>query len=237
MKKPFIVLLCLFTVYFSSCTSADVNRFLQGASNAALSNEEVGYGLKDALVKGISNGAEMASKENGFFQNDLIRIPLPEELRNIESTMRRFGLGSEVDRVLLTINRGAESAAMEAKPIFINAIRQLTIQDAFSILRGDQDAATQYLKKTTSERLTELFSPKIQESLDQVGATKHYSDLVNAYNTLPTSKKIDPDLNAYVTEKAINGLFELIAIEELKIRENPAERTTAIMRRVFAAQD
>ncbi|MEX2513881.1 MAG: DUF4197 domain-containing protein [Cyclobacteriaceae bacterium] len=237
MKKPFIVLASLFIVYISACTSAEVNRFIQGASNAALTNEEVGNGLKDALVKGISTGAELASKENGFLQNDLIRISLPEELRDIESTMRRFGLGSEVDRVLLTINRGAETTAMEAKPIFINAIKQLTIQDAFSILRGDQDAATQYLRKTTSERLTELFKPKIQESLDKVGATKHYSDLVNAYNALPTTQKINPDLNAYVTERAINGLFELIAIEELKIRENPAERTTAIMRRVFAAQD
>lgn len=237
MKKALIIFTCFFTVYFSSCTSAEVNRFIQGASEAALSNEDVGNGLRDALVKGISIGADLAAKENGFYGNDLIKIPLPEELRNLESTMRRFGLGGEVDRVLLTINRGAESAAREAKPIFINAIRQLTIQDAFSILKGENDAATQYLKKTTSASLTDLFQPKIQASLDQVGATKNYSDLVNAYNALPTTQKINPDLNAYVTEKAIDGLFQLIALEELKIRENPAERTTAIMRRVFAVQD
>lgn len=237
MKKALIIFTCFFAVYFSSCTSAEVNRFIQGASEAALSNEDVGNGLRDALVKGISIGADLAAKENGFYGNDLIKIPLPEELRKLESTMRRFGLGGEVDRVLLTINRGAESAAREAKPIFINAIRQLTIQDAFSILKGENDAATQYLKKTTSESLTELFQPKIQASLDQVGATKNYSDLVNAYNALPTTQKINPDLNAYVTEMAIDGLFQLIALEELKIRENPAERTTAIMRRVFAVQD
>ncbi len=237
MKKALIIFTCLFAVYFSSCTSAEVNRFIQGASEAALSNEDVGNGLRDALVKGISIGADLAAKENGYYGNDLIKIPLPEELRKLESTMRRFGLGGQVDRVLLTINRGAESAAREAKPIFINAIRQLTIQDAFSILKGENDAATQYLKKTTSESLTELFQPKIQAALDQVGATKNYSDLVNAYNALPTTQKINPDLNAYVTEKAIDGLFQLIALEELKIRENPAERTTAIMRRVFAVQD
>jgi hypothetical protein len=231
-----------FTLFFSlcaltACTSADVNRFLQGATQATLTNEDVGNGLRDALVKGISVGADLASQENGFYGNELIRILLPEDLRRLESTMRQFGLGSEVDRVLLTINRGAERAAQEAKPIFINAIRQITIQDAFSILRGDQDAATQFLKRTTSEQLIELFQPRIQESLDQVGATRHYTDLVSAYNAIPTTRKIDPDLNAYVTARAIDGLFTLIAEEEVKIRENPAERTTAIMRRVFAAQD
>jgi len=237
MKKPLIIFTCFLAIYFSACTSAEVNKFIQGASEAALSNEDVGNGLRDALVKGISTGADLAAKENGFFGNDLIQIPLPDELRKLESTMRRFGLGGEVNRVLLTLNRGAESAAREAKPLFIDAIRQLTIQDAFSILKGENDAATQYLKRSTSESLTDLFQPKIQASLDKVGATKNYSDLVNAYNALPTTQKIDPDLNAYVTKMAIDGLFKLIAIEELKIRENPAERTTAIMRRVFAAQD
>lgn len=215
------------------CTSADVNRFIQGASQDSLTNEDVGNGLRDALVKGISVGADQASKENGFFGNQLIRIALPEEMRKLESTMRKLGQGAEVDRVLLTINRGAESAASEAKPIFINAIRQLTIQDAFAVLRGDQDAATQFLRRTTSGELTQLFEPKVQESLNEVGATRHYTDLVNAYNAIPLTRKINPDLNAYVTEMAISGLFKLIAVEELKIRENPAERTTAIMRRVF----
>lgn len=237
MKKilAYLFLTCGITAW--SCTSADLNRFIQGASQASLTNEDVGNGLRDALVKGISVGADKASKEDGFFRNELIRIALPEELRNLESTMRQFGLGSEVDRVLLTINRGAENAAREAKPIFISAIRQLTIQDAFAILRGDQDAATQFLQRTTSAQLTELFQPKVQESLNQVGATRHYTDLVNAYNAIPTTRKINPDLNAYVTEMAINGLFKLIAEEELKIRENPAERTTAIMRRVFGSID
>ncbi|WP_209332302.1 DUF4197 domain-containing protein [Lunatimonas salinarum] len=231
----YLFLVGAFTAW--SCTSADVNRFIQGASQATLTNEDVGDGLRDALVKGISEGADKASLENGFFGNELIRIALPEELTKLEATLRQFGLGAEVDRVLLTINRGAESAAKEAKPIFINAIRQLTIQDAFAILRGEQDAATQFLRRTTSAQLTELFQPKVQESLNQVGATRHYTDLVNAYNAIPTTRKINPDLNAYVTEMAIDGLFKLIAEEEQKIRANPAERTTAIMRRVFSAVD
>jgi hypothetical protein len=237
MEKLFAYLCLVTGIALFGCSGADVNRFIQGASQATLSNDDVGNGLKDALVKGISVGADRAGVEDGFFRNELIRIALPPELRSLENTMRQVGLGSEVDRVLLTINRGAESAAKEAKPIFIGAIRQLTIQDAFSILRGDQDAATRFLQRTTSAQLTELFQPKVQESLNQVGATRHYADLVNAYNAIPTTRKINPDLNAYVTEMAIDGLFKLVAEEELKIRQNPAERTTAIMRRVFASVD
>jgi hypothetical protein len=231
------ITLYLIFITLMGCTATDLNRILQGASGAALTQEDVARGLKDALIKGISEGAENASKQDGFLKNELIRIALPEEFRRVESTMRQLGLGSEVDKVLMAINRGAENAASEARPIFINAIKQLTIQDAFSILKGSPDAATAYLEKTTTEQLTTLFRPQIQESLNKVGATRYYNDLVKTYNAIPTTKDINPDLNAYVTEKALEGLFTLIAEEEKKIRENPLERTTAIMRRVFAAQD
>ncbi|SHN01470.1 Protein of unknown function [Cyclobacterium lianum] len=222
----------------TSCTAAEVNRFIQGATEATLTEQDVSNGLKEALIKGISTGADLAAKEDGFFKNDLIRIALPADVQRVEGTLRRIGLGSEVDRVILTINRGAENAAREAKPIFIDAIRQLTVQDAWDILKGDEDAATQYLQRTSTDKLKVLFAPHVQEALDQVGATRYYGDLVNGYNSLPTtSRKLDPNLNAYVTDKAISGLFELIAREEKAIRENPAERTTALLRRVFAAQD
>src|SRR5690554_1913074 len=237
MKNLNILALAGIFILLIGCTTTDLNKVLQGASNAVLSNEDVANGLKEALVKGISVGAETASKEDGFFRNELIRIALPEEFRKVEGTMRKLGLGSEVDKVLLAINRGAENAAKEAKPIFMNAIKQLTIQDAFAILKGEDDAATQFLRRTTSEQLTSLFRPKVQESLNQVGATRYYADLVKAYNAIPSTKNINPDLNAYVTEKALDGLFTLIAHEEKNIRENPLERTTMLMRRVFAAQD
>lgn len=237
MKNLSQVLLILIFSSFFGCTASEINKILQGAGSAALTNEEVGQGLKEALIKGVSEGAEEASSQDGFFKNELIRIALPEEFRQVENTMRQFGLGAQVDRVLLAINRGAENAAAEAKPIFIQAIRQLTIQDAFAILRGGDNAATNYLQKTTSEELTRLFQPKIQESLDQVGALRHYKELVGTYNALPGTKNLNPDLNAYVTEKALDGLFLLIGEEEKRIRENPLERTTALMRRVFAAQD
>lgn len=237
MKNSKILPLIILIALLWGCTTTDLNKILQGASEASLTNEDVGKGLKEALVKGISIGADNASKQDGFFKNEIIRIALPEEFRQVEGRMRQLGLGSEVDKVLMAINRGAENAAAEAKPIFISAIRQLTIQDAFSILKGQPDAATTFLRNTTSQELTALFQPKVQESLTQVGATRYYTDLVKAYNAIPTTKKLNPDLNAYVTEKALDGLFLLIAEEEKSIRENPLERTTALMKRVFAAQD
>lgn len=225
-------------LFSGACSSADINKILQAAGQGTLTEQEVGSGLKEALIQGISNGADQASQTDGFFKNDLIRILLPEDARRVENTLRQIGLGSEVDRAMLAINRGAEKAAQEAKPIFISAIRQMTIQDAFQILKGDPNAATDYLRRTTESQLVALFQPKIQESLNEVGATKYYGDLANAYNNIPlTTRKIDPDLNAYVTNRAIDGLFTLIAEEEKNIRENPMQRTSALMRKVFAAQD
>lgn len=222
----------------SACSSADINKILQAAGQGSLTEQEVGSGLKEALIQGISKGSDQASQTDGFFKNDLIRILLPEDARRVENTLRQIGLGSEVDRAMLAINRGAEKAAIEAKPIFISAIRQMTIQDAFQILKGDPNAATDYLRRTTETQLVALFQPKIQESLNEVGATKYYGDLANAYNTVPlTTRKIDPDLNAYVTNRAIDGLFTLIAEEEKNIRENPMQRSSALMKRVFAALD
>lgn len=238
MKLVKVLIVLVATILTAGCTASEVNRFIQGASEASLTEQDVGNGLKEALIKGISTGADLASREDGFFKNDLIRIALPEDVQRVESTLRSIGFGAEVDRVLLTINRGAENAANEAKPIFIEAIRQLTVQDAWNILRGEDDAATQYLQRQTTEKLTELFEPHIQKSLEQVGATRYYGDLVSSYNNFPTtSRKLDPNLKAYVTDKAISGLFTLIAQEEKAIRENPAERTTALLRRVFAVQD
>lgn len=238
MRKSLSFSIIIFLL-LASCTAADLNRILEAAGGQGpLTQSEVSSGLKEALVQGISKGADKASVTDGFFKNELIKILLPEDARRVESTLRQIGLGSEVDRALLAINRGAEKAAIEAKPIFISAIRQLTIQDAFAILRGEPDAATAFLRRTTETQLIELFQPRIQESLNEVGATKYYSDIATTYNAIPlTNRKIDPDLNSYVTNRAIDGLFKLIAEEELNIRKDPLARTTALMRRVFGEQD
>ena len=230
----------IFFVFLYSCSSAQINKLIKDVTSGQipLSQDEVAAGLKEALEQGIVKGTDLASKTDGYFKNDLIKILLPEDAQKVEKTLRNMGLGSEVDRALLAINRGAESAAIEAKPIFVNAIKQMNIQDALGILKGEPTAATDFLKRTTNAQLVELFKPKIQASLDQVGATKYYGDLANSYNKIPlTKQKVNPDLNAYVTQKAIDGLFVLIAEEEKNIRENPLGRTSDLMKKVFAQQD
>lgn len=235
-KFSFLVLF----IFLYSCSSAQINKILKEVTSGQipLSQDEVAAGLKEALEQGIVKGTDLASKTDGYFKNDLIKILLPEDAQKVEKSLRNMGLGSEVDRALLAINRGAESAAIEAKPIFVNAIKQMNIKDALGILKGDANAATEYLKRTTNAELVELFKPKIQASLDDVGATKYYGDLANSYNKIPlTKQKVNPDLNAYVTQKAIDGLFVLIAEEEKNIRENPLGRTSDLMKKVFAQQD
>jgi hypothetical protein len=230
----------IFFFFLYSCSSAQINKLIKDVTSGQipLSQDEVAAGLKEALEQGIVKGTDLASKTDGYFKNDLIKILLPEDAQKVEKTLRNMGLGSEVDRALLAINRGAESAAIEAKPIFVNAIKQMNIQDALGILKGEPTAATDFLKRTTNAQLVELFKPKIQASLDEVGATKYYGDLANSYNKIPlTKQKVNPDLNAYVTQKAIDGLFVLIAEEEKNIRENPLGRTSDLMKKVFAQQD
>jgi hypothetical protein len=230
----------IFFVFLYSCSSAQINKLIKDVTSGQipLSQDEVASGLKEALEQGIVKGTDLASKTDGYFKNDLIKIMLPEDAQKVEKTLRNMGLGSEVDRALLAINRGAESAAIEAKPIFVNAIKQMNIQDALGILKGEPTAATDFLKRTTNAQLVELFKPKIQASLDEVGATKYYGDLANSYNKIPlTKQKVNPDLNAYVTQKAIDGLFVLIAEEEKNIRANPLGRTSDLMKKVFAQQD
>jgi len=224
-----------------ACTSAQINQTL-GEVNKAIGGEkplttnEVAEGLKEALVKGISNGSDMVSQLDGYFKNPAIKIPFPPEVKKVEDRLRQLGMGSEVDKFVMTLNRGAEDAAKEAKPIFITAIKSMTIEDAWAILKGDKDAATQYLKRTTSAQLKEKFKPVIQSSLDKVNATKYYGDLVNTYNKIPTVQKVNPDLNEYATQKAMDGLFLMIANEEKNIRENPVARTTELLKKVFGAQ-
>jgi hypothetical protein len=178
----------------------------------------------------------MASQLDGYFKNPKIKIPFPPDVKKVEDKLRQIGLGSEVDKFILTLNRGAEDAAKEAKPIFVSAIRQMTIQDAWSILRGSDNAATEYLKRTTSAQLREKFQPVIASSLSKVNATKYYSDLVTQYNRIPFVEKVNPDLNDYATTKAMDGLFLLIADEEKKIREDPVARTTELLKRFFGSK-
>jgi hypothetical protein len=224
-----------------SCTSAQLNQaisdFGKTTGDSRPTSSEVGEGLKEALLKGVSVGADKLSTVDGYFKNPEIKIPFPPDVKKVEDKLRQIGLGKEVDKFVETLNHGAEDAAKEAKPIFISAIQQMTIEDAWSILKGQQDAATQYLKRTTSDQLKGKFKPVIQNSLKKVNATKYYGDLVNTYNKIPFVEKVNPNLDDYATDLAIQGLFVMIAKEEQNIRTNPVARTTDILKRVFAYQN
>lgn len=237
-----IACLSISAVVFDACTSAqinqtlgDINKTLEGGS-VTPTTEEVAAGLKEALVKGISTGADLVSKTDGYFKNPEIKIPFPPDVKKVEERLRQIGLGNEVDKFVMTLNRGAEEAAKEAKPIFVTAIKSMTVQDAWGILRGNDDAATQYLKRTTSSALKDKFKPVIKEALNKVNATRYYGELVTRYNQLPLVQKVNPDLEDYATEKAMEGLFLMIAKEEKNIRENPLARTTELLKKVFGAK-
>ena len=201
-----------------------------------LTAEEVAQGLKEALTNGISKGADLTSKTDGYFKNPEIKIPFPPDVKKVEDRLRQMGMGGQVDKFVLSLNRGAEDAAKEAKPIFVAAIKQMTIDDAFSILKGEPDAATQFLKRTTTAQLKEKFKPVVQKSLDKVSATQYYGDLVGTYNKIPLVQKVNPDLNEYATDLAIQGLFIMIAKEEKNIRQDPLARTSDLLKKVFGSQ-
>lgn len=204
-------------------------------SGEQLSSEEVGQGLKEALTKGASNGSDLASQLDGYYKNDAIRIPFPPEVKQVEEKLRQVGMGSEVDKFIMSLNRAAEDAAKEAKPIFVSAIQQMTIQDAFAILRGEDDAATQYLNRTTSGQLHEKFKPIIQQALEKNSTSQYYHNLVTTYNQIPLVKKVNPELDDYATDKAMEGIFVMVAKEEKAIRQNPSARTSEMMKKVFAS--
>lgn len=245
MKKlttsPFVLGTLLF-LGLTSCTASQIQQAVDGAMatqtgrGGPLTQNEVAMGLREALSQGITKGANQASQTDGYYKNSLIRIPFPADVQRVEKTLRSIGLGSEVDKFVMTLNRGAEDAAKSAVPIFISAIKQLTFSDVWNILRGEEDAATQFLKRTTTSQLTQAFRPVIKNSLDKVNATRYYTDLVNRYNKIPLVQKANPDLESYATQKAIDGLFTLVAQEEANIRENPVARTTELLRRVFGSK-
>lgn len=198
-----------------------------------LSENDIANGLKEALKVGIDNGSSEASRTDGYLRNEFIKILFPPDAQKVEETLRRIGLGNEVDRFIMSLNRAAEDAAKKSKPIFVKAITSMTITDAVGILKGPDDAATAYLKRTTNGELYDTFFPVVDSTLNLNQATRYYADLVNTYNKVPFVQKVNPDLKQYATQKAMDGLYFLIAQEEKKIRENPAARVSEILRRVF----
>lgn len=240
MKKT-IFLVGVALVGNSFLSTAQIPNIKKGIEKAAsvtkptagLSEEEVGKGLKEALNQGIEKGVNQLSKPDGYFKDPQIKIPMPEEAKQVEEKLRKIGQGKKVDEAIESINRAAEDAASSSKDLFITAIKNLTLQDAMGILHGNDDAATNYLSKNTRAQLVEKFKPIIKASLDKVGATKHWTTVFTAYNAIPMVQKVNPDLVEYATNKAIDGLFIQIAKEELSIRKNPAARVSDLLKKVF----
>ena len=204
-------------------------------TKAGLSNEEIIAGLKEALKVGTDSSSVKLGKMNGFFANAIIKIWMPEEAKKVERTLRNFGMGSLVDKAILSMNRAAEDAAKGVGDIFWTAIKQMSIRDGLQILKGGDFAATDYLKKTTTKILTDKFRPVIETSLVKTEATKYWRDVFTAYNRF-SKTPVNTDLTAYVTEKALNGLFYNIGLEEQKIRKDPAAQVTAILKKVFGSK-
>lgn len=240
-KTTFLALVAFFLT--ANTSFAQFGKLIDKAKTAASGTTatanptEIATALKQALEIGATKSADLLSKENGFFANQAVKILFPPEALKAEATLRKLGLNKLCDDAILSFNRAAENAAIEAKPIFVTAVKNMTVKEASNILMGAKDAATTYFKQNTTDSLTKVFAPIVQKSMDKVGATQYYTDVANKYNKVPMVSKINPDLKGYVTQKAIEGLFMQIAAEELKIRESSAFRTTDLMKKVFAIAD
>ncbi|MFT5601006.1 MAG: hypothetical protein ACI9N1_001244 [Flavobacteriales bacterium] len=245
MKKSIIGICIASTIALVSCDilTSVAGEVLTGDGTTgvpALTNTEVISGLKEALTVGIKNGAGNASKEDGFLKNDLIKLPFPQDAIAVKEKALQLGLDGQVAKFEEVLNRAAESASKEAAPIFINAIKGMSIGDGFTILKGADNAATDYLRQKTTTELTSAFAPKVEEAIKSVNLTKYWEPLTKAYNTaniLGNKPDINTDLNAFVTERAIKGLFTLVESEELKIRKDPVARVSDILSKVFGSLD
>jgi len=216
-----------------SKTVQNIGQTITNSSGNKLSNDEVINGLKEALTVGTSNSTSVASKLDGFNKNPMIKIPFPKEAQQMQTTLVNVGMKKQVDAFVMTLNRAAEEAAKDAAPIFINAIKSMSITDGFTILKGSENEATKYLQDKTTAELAVKFKPVVIAALQKVQITKYWNPLSKKYNKMPMVQKVNPNLEEYVTAKAIEGLFKLVAQEESKIRKDPASRISDILKKVF----
>ncbi len=235
--KQFLLLITLFTCSFHIANAQNLDGLLKKVTGGkkgkdSLSTNEVAAGLKEALSKGVTNGTTKLSSVDGFFKDAAIKILMPPEAEKVESTLRGIGLGKQVDDAILSMNRAAEDAAKSAAPIFLDAIKQMSFADAWGILSGGDTAATGYLRSKTTASLTTAFRPVIEGALEKTGATKYWTTVFTSYNKF-SLKKVNPDLAAYVTDKALSGIFYEVAQEEKLIRKDPLAQTSDLLKKVF----
>lgn len=239
MKTFFgIALFSLFLVPAASFSQITLPKILTGKkTTTGVSENEAGQGIKEALLKGVTSAVLNLNKTDGFFGSDIYKMLLPPDAIKAEKTLRSIGMGAQVDKAILSINRGAEDAVAFAKPIFIDAVKEMTLTDALNIIKGSNNAATNYFKEKTKQKLITAFTPSVKTSLDKVDATKYYADIVTTYNKIPTTfTKVDPNLTGFVVGKAVDALFDQVAKEEANIRANPLARTSDILKKVFGGK-
>lgn len=230
------ILVLVVAIQFAGCAELQnvVNNLPSGGG---LSQDQIGNGLRQALDNGIKNQVTKLTSKDGFYRNQLVKIMLPEELQAVDKGLRKIGLSNLADEGIKVLNRAAEDAVKTATPIFVNAVKEITFNDAKNILLGEQNAATSYLQSKTNQSLYNSFSPVIDNSFAKVGADKVWNNLITRYNSIPFVNKVNPDLTAYVTEQALKGVFTMITQEEKGIREKVGLRNTALLKQVFALQD
>ena len=235
MKK--IVALCSVFLVFGCAELQQIASQYPEMGGTILSNADISAGLKEALHKGISQQVTKLTATDGFYKNEAVKILLPAELQKVDKALRSVGMSSLADEGLKVLNRAAENAVKEATPIFVDAVTKMTITDAKNILLGNETSATTYLQSATTSSLYGKFNPVIKSSFSKVGADKVWSNIITKYNAIPMVNKVNPDLTDYVTNKALEGVFKMVAVEEVQIRNNISERTSDILKRVFALQD
>lgn len=234
MKRIFI----LFLISLSLTSCAELQQISEEiARSGIITDEQIANGLQQALSKGVDEQVSKLTEENGFYSNSLVRIGLPEELTAVENTMRKLGLGNLADEGIKALNSTAQQAVKEATPVFLSAIKEMTFEDARNILLGDNKAATAYLREKTQTELYKKFEPIVKANFQKVGADQIWENVIQKYNQLPLTTNVNPNLTDYVTSEALKGVYKMIEIEEQHIRNNATERTTELLRRVFALQD
>lgn len=238
MKTYFTLILFVLVTSTASYSQISLPKILSGKNKpSGITENEAGQGIKEALLQGVTTAVLNLNKTDGFFGSEFYKMLLPEDAKKVEKTLRNLGMGAQVDKAVLAINRGAEDAVGFAKPIFVDAIKEMTLTDALNIIKGSKDAATNYFKEKTKQKLITAFTPSVKTSLDKVNATKYYSDIITTYNKLPTTfNKVNPDLPSYVVGRAVDALFDQVAKEEANIRANPLARTSDILKKVFGSK-
>lgn len=237
MKQILLILLAVsFAATSNSQSILDKAKKALSKNNSKITEEEAGNGVKEALNNGISSAVSFLNKPDAFFKNELYKVLLPPDAKKMEKTLRDLGMGKMCDDAILAINRGAEDAVGYATPIFVDAIKQMTVTDALKLVTGGKNSITEFFRSKTSAKLKEAFMPVINKSLEKTNATKYYGDAVTRYNKVPLVKKMNPDLSDYVADRTLFALFDRIGVEEANIRSNPAARTSDLLKKVFGGK-